>query len=263
MEILRETSRAPVKAIVMDFDGTISTLRHGWEAVMRPMMIEYIGGGREDAALYEEVDAYIDESTGIQTILQMKWLAGRVAASRASGAPDDPWQYKREYGRRLAAAVGERAQRVARGECPPDNYLIAGTADFLRAVKSRGVKIYVASGTDHEDVVREAAILGVDGLFDCIAGAPHMAEDCSKEAVMRALIEDSGYAGEDIAVIGDGKVEIALGSRVGARTLGLATDEENRRGINPAKRERLISAGADAIAGDYLAAGELTHWLGI
>ena len=36
MEIRNETGGRTVKAVVFDFDGTISTLRSGWEKVMAP-----------------------------------------------------------------------------------------------------------------------------------------------------------------------------------------------------------------------------------
>ena len=44
MEILHSVPKTPVKAVLFDFDGTISTLRYGWEAVMRQMMLELIAG---------------------------------------------------------------------------------------------------------------------------------------------------------------------------------------------------------------------------
>ena len=79
MEILKKSNNTkPVSAVLFDFDGTVSTLRFGWEAVMKPLMLEMITGktGIEyDAALEKEVDDYINESTGIQTIHQMKWQA--------------------------------------------------------------------------------------------------------------------------------------------------------------------------------------------
>ena len=46
MEILHaDTPRTPVRAVLFDFDGTVSTLRCGWEAVMKPLMLEMISGG--------------------------------------------------------------------------------------------------------------------------------------------------------------------------------------------------------------------------
>ena len=53
MEYLRErTPKTPVRAVLLDFDGTVSTLRYGWETVMKPLMLEMISGGEPwDAAL--------------------------------------------------------------------------------------------------------------------------------------------------------------------------------------------------------------------
>ena len=77
------------------------------------------------------------------------------------------------------------------------------------------------------------------------------------------LLEAEGLQGADFAVIGDGKVEIRLGQEAGARTVGLASDEEHLRGINPVKRERLIKAGADVITGDFENRDELLAFLGL
>ena len=60
-----------VKAVVCDFDGTFSTLRCGWEAVMKRMMLKYL----PDEAW---IDAFIGETTGVQTILQMKGFLEEV-----------------------------------------------------------------------------------------------------------------------------------------------------------------------------------------
>ena len=115
MEIFHnKTTHKPVKAVLFDFDGTVSTLRCGWESVMKPLMLEMISGGKGwDAALENEVDAYIDESTGIQTIYQMKWLAETVHARGMNpGAPTDPWWYKGEYNRRLMENIRKRLDLV-------------------------------------------------------------------------------------------------------------------------------------------------------
>ena len=47
-----------IKAIVCDFDGTFSTLRCGWEAVMKRMMLKYL----PDEAW---IDEFIGETTGV------------------------------------------------------------------------------------------------------------------------------------------------------------------------------------------------------
>ena len=265
MEILHAAARNPVRAVLFDFDGTISTLRYGWESVMKPLMLEMISGsGAWDDALEREVDDYINESTGIQTIHQMKWLAEAVRRhGRNLGAPTDPWQYKAEYNRRLMQTVNARLSALESGAVPREDYLIASSEDFLRALTGRGVKLYVASGTDHPDVLREAEALGLKQYFTQIAGAPVGSESCSKEKVIAQLMEQESLQGALFAVIGDGRVEIRLGREAGARTLGLASDEAARRGVNPVKRERLLSAGADAICGDFTELDAILEFLGL
>ena len=173
LEILRP-DRLPggrVQAAIFDFDGTFSTLRCGWEEVMRPMMLEYIGGGQADGALRRRVDEYIDQSTGIQTVYQMRWLAEQVDAANGGASGRDEWWYKDEYNRRLMQRVGERIRRLESGEDRPEQYLIAGVVDFLHTLREAGVDVYLASGTDHRDVLREAGILGVADCFSEIRGA--------------------------------------------------------------------------------------------
>ena len=64
-------------------------------------------------------------------------------------------------------------------------------------------------------------------------------------------------------IIGDGKVEISLGVDRKTVTLGLATNEIKREGINSWKRKRLIKAGAYTIAGDFKDYDEIMKWLEI
>lgn len=260
-----QNKKASIKTVLFDFDGTLSTLRYGWEKIMEPLMLEMIAGNTEpDAALIKEVAEYIDESTGIQTYYQMKWLAEAAARhGRNAGASMDPWWYKAEYNRRLMEPVRKRIERIKSGECTTSDFLISGSEKLLKALYEKGVEIYVASGTDHPDVNNEADVLELSKYFKEISGAPLGKADCSKEAVLRKLIVDRKLQGNELAVIGDGKVEIALGREVGAITLGVASDEENRHGVNPTKRERLIKAGAHAIVGDFREVEKILLWMGI
>ncbi len=244
--------RPPVRVVVFDFDGTISTLRFGWEEIMAPLMVEMIAGATAPTeAMRAEVAAFIDDSTGIQTIHQMMWLAEAVQRYGLNPEVHDGWWYKAEYNRRLLEPVNARAARVVNGEVPPEAYMMAGSGAFLEALRAAGITMYVASGTDHPDVVREIGYLGLTDYFVEIAGSPVGAIDCSKEAVLRLLVHEAGLTGPEVAVFGDGRVEITLGREVGAVTVGVATDEVARHGLNPVKVNRLTQAGAHAITGDF------------
>ncbi len=254
-----------IGAAVLDFDGTLSTLRCGWEEVMGPMMVEFISGGNADKETLEKIEKevirYIDESTGIQTVAQMKWLRDTVLSYGLNkNAPSDIWEYKAEYNRRLMENVMKRRADVESEKAPREKYLINGAEDFLKLLKAHGVEIYAASGTDTVDVRAEAKILGLDGYFTAIEGAEPHSENCSKEAVIASLLaRNKGESG--MFVCGDGKVEIKLGQEAGAIALGIASNEETGEGINEAKFERLKSAGAHAIVGDFLDIKEIESFI--
>ena len=255
-----------IKAAVFDFDGTFSTLRCGWEKVMEPLMLECISGGKKAAyppELTEKVKNYIDASTGIQTIYQMQWLKEETEKAGFGSSDKDAWYYKDEYNARLMNEIKGRIESVKSGEKSPENFLIKGAVNFLNALIESGIEVYLASGTDHCDVVKEASALGVADKFTEIKGAPERKAACSKEAVIRMILEEKNLPGEALLLVGDGKVEIALGKECGAFTIGAATNEEALEGVNPVKRERLIKAGADIISGDFQNLKELKNWLGI
>lgn len=267
--LTKQRPTAPVTDVVFDFDGTISTIRHSWETVMEPFMVETIEGSTGSHKLTRPLSAediramvhlYVEESTGIQTIMQMKWLAEKVRTAGTDTAPiNDPWVYKTEYNRRLMISVRERLELINKDKSKRADYMIRGSRELLESLAGRGVRLFLASGTDDCDVRNEVRALGLDHFFTEIKGAQENSESCSKEAVIRALIHDRGVPGSRLAVVGDGKVEIMVGRENGTRTLGVASDEEGLEGVNQAKRARLMKAGADAITGDFLDISELSE----
>ena len=234
----------PVKAVVCDFDGTFSTLRCGWEAMMKRMMMKYL----PDEAW---IDEFINGTTGVQTILQMKDFVAELKRRGAPAPTDDPWFYKNEYNAMLMETVALRRDRAASGAEPAETWLVPGTRLFLQALKTRGVKVFIASGTDQDDVRAEAEALGLAVFVDGIEGALPKSESCAKETVLKRLMGQAGVEPDELAVIGDGKVEMALGKALGARTLGLATNETDFSAPSEMKRARLEAAGAEMIVGDF------------
>ena len=106
----------------------------------------------------------------------------------------------------------------------------------------------------------EAAILGLDKYFVEIAGAKRGTDDCSKEAVLRRLVK----ADSNLLVVGDGKVEIALGREAGAVTLGIASQDApgcTLTECNAQKYARLEKAGAHAITADFTELEDILAWL--
>ncbi len=252
-EIVRYPSGLGISAALFDFDGTISLIREGWQAIMIPYFIEVLSGTPR-AGKEEEVAAcvqdFVDKLTGKQTIFQCIQLADEVKAR--GGQPLEPLEYKKEYLRRLFVHIENRLRGLENGNIDKADYLVPGVVELLTALNEAGIKCYLASGTDEADVLREAKLLGIDGFFHGrIYGARDEITDCSKELVIKKIIEDNKISGQRLVSFGDGYVEIELVKNIGGYTFGVASDEKRRMGIDTWKRSRLLSAGADCIIPDF------------
>ena len=246
--------------VIFDHDGTLSTLRQGWEKIMEPMMVRCILGNRDaDESLYDHVVAavrdYIDRTTGIQTLVQMHGLVQLVKRFRCVPEKEilDAAGYKSLYNAELLAMVRSRIARIQKGELAVEDFTIRKAREFLRALRERGAKLYLASGTDQEDLEQESTILGYRELFGGrIYGAVGDITKEAKRVVLERILSDIGEEapGRTLA-FGDGPVEIRETHKRGGYTVGVATDEIRRYGLNDSKRRRLIEAGADLVIPDF------------
>jgi len=228
---------------------------------MAPVMIEAVLGERyrtADVSLYEKVRRrvleYIDQSTGIQTILQMEALVemvrefGFVPADKVL----DKFGYKEIYNRALMEVVNQRIARFERGQLDVSDFTVKGAVDFLAALRNRGVTLYLASGTDREDVVRESHVLGYAEFFNGgIYGAVGDVTKYSKRMVIDRIMTENHLSGPELAVVGDGPVEMRECRKRGGIAVGIASDEVRRHGLNLEKRTRLIKAGAQVVVPDF------------
>lgn len=250
-----------IRHIVFDHDGTISTLRQGWENIMEPVMVKAILGEQyyhADETLYHRVlqlvRDYIDKSTGIETWIQMEALVEMV---REFGIvpPDrilDKFGYKKIFNDGLMEIVNQRIAKFQKKELNIDDYTIKGSIAFLKALRVKGVKLYLASGTDDADVKNEAEVLGYADLFDGgIYGALGDSNKYSKKMVICRIINENKLDGNQMAAIGDGPVELRESLKCQGIAIGIASDEIRRYGLNYEKRTRLIKAGAQIVMPDF------------
>ena len=254
MEILRPAAGSKFTCALLDFDGTVSLIRQGWQGVMIPMMVELLRGldhGLSESALEELVREDVTILTGRQTIYQMIRLAERVR--QFGGVPADPVEYKREYHGRLMRQIDHRRRRLAEGNCRSDEYLLRGARAMLEALRRRGLRLYLTSGTDECYVVEEAELLDVARYFDGgIYGARDDYKTFSKAKVIQRVLRENAIAGSELLGIGDGFVEIVETRAVGGYAVGVASDEARGGGaVDPWKRDRLVQAGADMIVPDF------------
>ena len=256
--------------VIFDHDGTISTLRLGWEEVMEPVMIQAVCGNKKLSAemrarVEGAVRELIDKTTGIQTVSQMAQL---VKLIRAFGhVPEkeisDAETYKQIYLDALMEKIRQREMDFRCGKTKLADVTMRGAVDFLKALRQRGATLYLASGTDRDAVVAEAKLLGYAELFEGrIYGAERGVKTDAKKRVMQSILKKIG-AGARVMAVGDGMVEMREVKKVGGLALGVASDEVKRHGLNLSKRTRLIRGGADIVIPDFAQQEKLLQWLGL
>lgn len=260
-----QAPRGAFKHAIFDFDGTISLIREGWQKIMIPYFTDELanaptGKGMDRKGLEELARDFIFINTGKQTIYQCIQLAEEV--EKLGGNPLQPQQYKDEYHRRLSIKIADRIQGLTDRTQSPSQHIVPGSFELLEALKDRGIKMYLASGTDEVYVKQEAALLGVDKYFgEHIYGAQTDYKKFSKKMVIDRIIKENDLHGSELIGFGDGYVEIENVKSVGGFACGVATEETQRWGIDEWKRERLTRSGADIIIPDYTETEELMKYL--
>ena len=256
-------SAARARVALFDFDGTLSLIRAGWVDVMVPMMVEILADlktGETEQELRALVEDFVGRLTGKQTIYQMIELAEQVR--RRGGTPLDPLEYKKTYLTLLWERIKDRIEELREGHAPPEKYLVPGSLALLDGLRARGLKMYLASGTDEVYMKEEARLLGVSGYFNGgVYGALDDYKSFSKAILIQRIISSAEASGEELLVFGDGYVEIENVKQVGGVAVGVASDEPECRQVDPWKRQRLVGVGADFIVPNFLCHEQLLQTL--
>src|SRR5580658_785597 len=203
-------SARDARVVLFDFDGTLSLVRSGWMEVMVPMMVEILldlKTGETEAELKSIVEDFVWRLTGKETIYQMMEFADHV--TRRGGQALDPLEYKKQYLDRLWVRIRGRVEDLREGRVSPEHYMVPGARALLENLKARGLKMYLASGTDEIYMKEEARLLDVARYFDGgVYGALDDYKSFSKKILIQRILSTSDVGGAEILGFGDGYVEI-------------------------------------------------------
>lgn len=251
------------RVVLFDFDGTLSLIRSGWMDVMVPMMVGILAelkSGESDEQLRAVVEEFVWRLTGKETIYQMIALADAIR--ERGGTPLDPLVYKKQYLDLLWERIETRVEELRKGEASPEKYLVPGARALLESLKARGLKLYLASGTDEIYMKEEAKLLDVARYFDGgVYGALDDYKSFSKAILIQRILASAEFRGDEFLGFGDGYVEIEEVKNVGGVTVGVASQEPECLTVDDWKRQRLIGVGADFIVPNFQAHDHLMQQL--
>ena len=252
--------RAKISHVLFDFDGTLSLIRQGWPEVMVPMFVEMLPALPDENEETRRQLCYDDimRLNGKQTIYQMMQLSERI--KERGGNPREPLWYKHEYLRRLDERIRHRLDGLRTGAVARAEWLVYGARELLEMLQSRGLPMYLASGTDELFVKQEAELLNLTSYFGKhIYGALDDYKQFSKKMVIERILRENQIEGEQLLSFGDGYVEIENTKDVGGLAVAVASDEaHNGSGrFDEWKHRRLMGVGADVVIPDFRDAGAL------
>src|SRR6202046_1679787 len=246
------------RVVLFDFDGTLSLIRSGWMNVMVPMMVEILADlktGESEEQLRALVEGFVWRLTGKETIYQM--IAFAEAVEGRGGKALDPLAYKKMYLDLLWQKIEKRVEALRKGQADPEQFMVPGSLALLERLRDKGLKMYLASGTDEIYMKEEARLLGVTQYFD---GGVYGAQDdysFSKAILIQRILSTAEFEGHQFLGFGDGYVEIEEVKNVGGVAVGVASEEPACTRVDEWKRQRLIGVGADYIVPNYLCGEEL------
>jgi len=251
------------RVVLFDFDGTISLIRSGWMNVMVPMMVEILldlKTGETEEQLRTEVEDFVWRLTGKETIYQM--IALTEAIEKRGGQPLEPLAYKKMYLDRLWTKIESRVEALRKGQADPEEYMVPGSRGLLEELRDRGLKMYLASGTDEIYMKEEARLLGITKYFGGgVYGALDDYKSFSKAILIQRILSTADFEGHQLLGFGDGYVEIEEVKNVGGVAVGVASEEPACTRVDEWKRLRLIGVGADYIVPNFLCRQELCSTL--
>ena len=217
-----------------------------------------------------ETDRFCIESAGLSALVQMEWGLRRAIDAKIIKVDcdlDDNRDKIARIGRgeevfdtpdtpELSALLAEHTPRlfklyekVLNGYCrdknlaaarkDPDKFTVSGSMRFLGYLHSRGVKNYFVTGAVvekgmgmHEEVEALGFKIGAGEMIEDIIGST-WTQKLPKDEIMRKLLADLGADGKNVLVTGDGRSEIAAGSRMGALCISrLGKDDAYRRELH-------------------------------
>jgi len=247
------------RVVLFDFDGTISLIRSGWMNVMVPMMVDILldlKTGESEEELRSVVEDFVWRLTGKETIYQM--IALTEAIEKRGGRPLEPLVYKKMYLDRLWEKIESRVEALRKGHADPAQYMVPGSLALLEQLKDRGLKMYLASGTDEVYMKEEARLLGITPYFEGgVYGALDDYKSFSKAILIQRILASAEFSGQQFLGFGDGYVEIEEVKNVGGVAVGVASEEPACTRVDEWKRMRLIGVGADYIVPNFLCHEEL------
>ena len=213
------------RGILFDKDGTLLDFKRSWLPVYRQAALEFSDG---DAALAERLltghgyDAERDRFIGGSLLAAGNNRQIAVAWAEQTGdlEPAD------DLGQRLSSIFGDLAPRHATA--------VDGLGDTLRILKTRGLRLGVATADSHRGITDTLQSFDVLQQFDFLAGYDSGHGSKPEAGMVLAFCERLALEPQEVVVVGDNRHDMEMGrnAEVGL-CVGVLTGTSTRADLEP------------------------------
>jgi phosphoglycolate phosphatase len=127
---------------------------------------------------------------------------------------------------------------------------VAGTVERLQAL---GAVVGVATGNTRDGARLKLASAGLGATFELSRGAYGCDAEVRAEIVRLAAVRCGARDGEAVVVVGDTERDVYAGRAIGARVVGIATNDAARRELREAGADAIVETCSEALVDAILA----------
>lgn len=259
-EILRKPKVSEIKCIVLDYDGTLTTLRKGWDIILSDYARQKINPlGLESAGLEDEIRhlcAHAGGTTPKQLVSRLMAIMDKMNLIDKSEIKSIEF-YAKDYADHFQVMIDERVKRFA---TESESYVIKAVRPMLDFISTKNTLNYIVTGSCEIAVKEELHKLEMMHHFERVYGASLEMDGNLKLDAMNEIMARHSLSPCEILVIGDGSTETRAAAELELPAIGIASDEHSG-GLCAKKRDMLAELGAHAIIADYSGFQNVWNWL--
>lgn len=259
-EVINKPQISSVRCVVLDYDGTLTTLRKGWDVILTDYANSKINPYNKPCEGLDQAILHLTDHAGGTTPKQLMARLVKIMRQKQL-VPQDEIQsieyYAREYAEHFQKMINERVENFASAS---ESYVIDAVRPMLDFISAKETVNYIVTGSCETAVTNELSKLEMLNYFSGVYGATIEMEGNLKMNAIREIMYKHSVKPCEILIIGDGSTEMKAARDMELPAIGIASDE-HEGGLCQKKRKLLKDLGAHAIIADYKGFQNVWEWL--
>ncbi len=205
-----------IKAVVLDFDGTVADTRQSIIATVKQTL--------------NKLQLPIPDDSDIQTVIGLPLRDTFVKAAKISDEA-------------LISQAITLYRELYNDICPTTVKLFPHVAETLKTLHDNGIILSIASNKGKQSLAQLLELLKISQYITCVLGEQDVLNKKPAPDMVLQILEQINIKAEDTLVVGDTQYDILMGQNAGCPTCGVSYGNHTR--------EMLQEQGANYLIDDF------------